>query len=79
MILPQGLTLDVSFDVSAIETSPEDIVFNAGGTNMYIIGSSEREVFQFALADPFDLFTPGTLTGQYNTIGEELTPTGGGF
>ncbi len=37
----------VSFSVTTQDTSPEDIIFNANGDKMYILGSSNDAVYQY--------------------------------
>lgn len=47
----------VSFSVSAQETGPTDIAFNADGRKMYITGFIQDSVFQYSLSSPFNVNT----------------------
>ena len=49
----------VSLDVSGEASSPQDLIFNADGTKLYIINSAggSSAVYQYTLSTPYDLST----------------------
>ena len=50
----QGTTSDSG---SAVDTSPEKIIFNNDGSKVYISGRSTNKVHQFSLSTPYDIST----------------------
>ena len=47
----------VSFSVTSQDADPIDIVFNADGTKMYMVGFQTDRVYQYSLSTAFDLST----------------------
>ena len=47
----------VSFSVTSQDADPVDIVFNTGGTKMYMVGYQTDRVYQYSLSTAFDIST----------------------
>ena len=47
----------VSFSVNSQDTAPQGIKFNSDGTKMYIVGSTNDNVYQYSLSTAWDLST----------------------
>lgn len=68
--ISSGASPSGTFGVTDEETSPQDIVFNADGTKMFIVGTSD-EVNQYTLANPFDISTGVTFDGSPLDVSSE--------
>jgi hypothetical protein len=67
-----------NFSVSAQETEPTDIAFNADGTKMFIVGVSGDDVNEYALSTGFDVST-ASYTQNFSVASQETTPHGLAF
>tara|TARA_R110000868_G_scaffold207972_8_gene457132 strand:- start:3097 stop:7353 length:4257 start_codon:yes stop_codon:yes gene_type:complete len=67
-----------SFSVTAQDTTPIDITFNADGTKMFIVGYTGKDINQYALTTGFDVSTASyTLT--LSIIAQDNQPHGIAF
>jgi sugar lactone lactonase YvrE len=46
-----------AFSVSSQDTSPRELIFNADGTKMFVVGASSDAVYQYSLSTGFDVST----------------------
>ena len=67
---------DSSFDISGQETIPLDIVFNADGTKMYVVGLSSDSVHQYSLSTAFDISTASYDSISFSFTGQDANPYG---
>ena len=65
-----------SFSVSSQDNSPTDLVFSNDGAKMFVVGDQNDRVYQYALSEPFDLFT---TVYSLNVTLHDSTPTGIAF
>jgi sugar lactone lactonase YvrE len=65
----------VSFSVSAQETNPQALFFKSDGTKFYIVGSTNKTVYQYSCATAWDVST-ASYGGKafYVGAGQETTP-----
>ncbi|MEL7001338.1 MAG: beta-propeller fold lactonase family protein [Bacteroidota bacterium] len=74
--LSQAVVNDNSLDVSDEDLVNTSIILNEKGTKLYLLGSSNDEVYEYDLRSPFDIscaiFTGNTL----DVSSEETVPTG---
>jgi len=66
---------NVSFDVSAEETTPTEIVFNNDGTKMYVIGRASDSVHQYTLTTAFDISTASYDLVSFSVSAQETNPS----
>ena len=66
-----GATFDGVALVGTEESQPEDLVFSADGTKLFIVGSGGDEVNQYTLTTAFDLTAGLTQDGQFSVAGQE--------
>ena len=52
-----------AFAVGTQDTSPQDISFKPDGTQMYILGNTNKAVYQYYLSTPWDVNTASFITG----------------
>lgn len=67
---------NVSANVAAQETAPQDLVFKPDGTKMYIVGAAADRVFQYTLSTPWDVGSASYDSISYLVLSQEATPTG---
>ncbi|MGB3467810.1 MAG: hypothetical protein WBA74_21160, partial [Cyclobacteriaceae bacterium] len=67
--------VSASFDISAQDLSPTDVLFNSNGTVAYIIGNGSNTIYQYNLSQPYDLST-ASLDNTLNVGDKDGTPTG---
>lgn len=58
-----------TFSVASQETTPRDVVFNADGTKMYIVGQSADSILQYSLSTAFDVSTASYDSVSYDPLG----------
>ena len=63
-----------SFSISAQETNPQDIKFNADGTKMFILGSSGDDVNEYTLSTGFDVST-ASFVDSFSVSAQDSFPT----
>jgi len=68
-----------SFSVAAQETSPNGLVFNSGGTKMFVVGFISDTVFQYNLTTGFDVSTASYSSISFNVASQDGNPTGIAF
>lgn len=68
---PTGATVDISF----LDGTPTDVAFNANGTRMYVSGTDNDAIYEFILANEFDLSEVG-YTGNSLFVGTQDTSPG---
>ena len=73
-----GSTYVQSFSVSAQETNPQGVAFNADGTKMFVIGNSSDNVNEYALTTGFDVST-ASFTDAFSVAAQEIDPNGLAF
>ena len=66
----------VSFNSSAEDATPEDIVFKPDGTRMYIVGAVNDRVSQYLLSTPWDLDTAKYDGVSLSVQAQDITPRG---
>jgi DNA-binding beta-propeller fold protein YncE len=64
-----------AFSVAAQDTAPEGIAFNTDGTKMFIAGSANTSVYEYALATGFDVST-ASFTDSFSVSTQTALPTG---
>ncbi|MEM6297180.1 MAG: choice-of-anchor D domain-containing protein [Bacteroidota bacterium] len=62
------------FIVETQDVNPEGITFSADGSQMFIVGSARRRVYQYALSTPFDSRTAVFMT-ESPTLTQDFSPT----
>jgi 6-phosphogluconolactonase (cycloisomerase 2 family) len=67
-----------SFSVSAQDTVPYGIAFNADGTKMFIVGYDGQDVNEYTLSTGFDVST-ASFVDSFSVAAQETTPTGIAF
>ena len=67
-----------SFDVSARAADPSGLAFNTDGTKMFLVGTSQDHVAEYALSTGFDVST-ASYTRDYNLNGIDTSPRGLAF
>ena len=65
---------NVSFSVSAQDTSPSGIAFNNDGSKMYMVGAANGTVYQYTLSTPFDLSTASYDNVSFSVAGQDTQP-----
>jgi sugar lactone lactonase YvrE len=67
-----------SFSVSAQDTAPQEVEFNADGTKMFVLGSSGDAVYEYSLTTGFDVST-ASYVDSFSISAQETTPFGLAF
>ena len=67
-----------AFSVSSQETSPTGMAFSSDGAKMFVVGSIEDEINEYALSTAFDVST-ATLVDATSVSSQDLIPTGMAF
>ena len=67
-----------SFSVNAQETSPQDVAFSTDGTKMYVVGQTNRTVYQYTLTTAWDVSTASYVKG-LSVSTQDSIPTGLAF
>ena len=65
-----------SLSVAAQETNPQDLAFNADGSELYVVGTVADAIFVYTLSTPWDIST-GSYSGSSVDISSEITVAGG--
>lgn len=63
------------FDVSAQESSPQDVFFKPDGTKMYIVGATGDAVYEYGLSTAWDISTASYFQS-VSVAAQESSPTG---
>ena len=67
-----------SFDASSQDLTLQDITFNSSGTKMFVVGSDNDSVYEYALSTGFDVST-ASYTQSFSVTSQETFPTGIAF
>jgi sugar lactone lactonase YvrE len=67
-----------AFSVSAQDTAPAGIAFNADGTKMFIVGNTGDDVNEYTLSGGFDVST-ASFVDSFDVSGQETGPWGLAF
>jgi sugar lactone lactonase YvrE len=62
--------------VTAQDTSPQAAVFSADGIRMYVLGLTNKSVFQYTLTTPWDVSTATYATKTISVNAQDTGPTG---
>jgi len=73
-----GATYTQSFSVSAQETNPRQIAFNADGTKMFIVGQNGQDVSEYTLSTGFDVST-SAFVDAFDVSPQDIYPQGLAF
>jgi sugar lactone lactonase YvrE len=65
-----------AFSIAAQETQPQDVVFNADGTKMFIVGVATDTVFQYTLSTGFDASTASYDSVSFSVASQDTSPQG---
>jgi len=63
-----------SFSVASQETVPRSLGFNTDGTSMFVVGSSNKTVFQYTLSTGFDVSTASYSSKSFSVSSQEASP-----
>ena len=63
-----------AFSVSAQDVRPEDLAFNADGTEMFVVGRDNGAVYEYTLTTGFDVSTASFNTS-FSVTSQETSPT----
>jgi DNA-binding beta-propeller fold protein YncE len=66
------------FNLTAQETSPEEVFFKDDGTKMYVVGSSSDSVHEYILSSAWDV-TTASYVESFSVLSEEAAPQGIAF
>ncbi len=72
--LSTGVTFSTNLDLTNIETGVSDLVFDATGTRLFVIGESGDRVYEFILGNQFDLSTAAYSGKTLNVSGQDTSP-----
>jgi len=67
-----------SFDLSNEDTVVRDVLFNDDGSNMYMVGQGNDNIYEYSLSSNFDI-TTATFQDSLNLANEDTSPTGAAF
>jgi sugar lactone lactonase YvrE len=67
-----------AFSVSAQDTSPRGLAFNADGTKMFVVGITGQDVNEYALTTGFDVST-ASYTQNFSVSAQDTSPFGLAF
>ena len=68
-----------SFSLASQTTQPKEGVFNADGTELYVLGRSPRKVFKYTLTVGFDISTASYANVEFSVDSQETSPQGLAF
>jgi hypothetical protein len=66
--------VQASSSVLAQDATPTDLFWKIDGDKVYIIGSTNDNIYQYPVSIPFDISTRGALEETFDVSGEEGTP-----
>jgi hypothetical protein len=64
----------VSFSVNSQDATPQGLTFKPDGTKMYVVGNSNRRVYQYSLSTAWDLSTASYDNKSYYVYSQEQNP-----
>lgn len=62
--------------VSGQDTAPNDLFIDSTGANMYVLGQTNRVVYQYTMPTPWNITTATYATLSANVAAQDTTPTG---
>jgi hypothetical protein len=62
--------------VSGQDTAPNDLFIDSTGANMYVLGQTNRVVYQYTIPTPWNITTATYSTLSANVAAQDTTPTG---
>ena len=65
-----------SFSVNAQEATPGGLFFKSDGTAFYVVGSTNKTVYQYTCATAWDVSTASYATKSFSVNAQDGTPTG---
>ena len=71
---------DSSFSISSQDANPRSLTFSADGTRMFVVGSDNSAIHQYALSEPFTLLSPPVSLASFaatpvtNNISSDTVP-----
>ena len=69
-------TYSTVFSVSAQDLTPHGLFFRADGLKMYMVGTSNDTVYQYALTLPWSVATASYESLSFSVVAQDLTPAG---
>jgi len=66
----------VSFSVASQEGQPYDLAFNADGSKMYIVGTTNKTVYQYTLSTAFDVSSASYYSVNFSVANQDTSPRG---
>jgi len=69
----------VSFSPVSQDLDPRNVIFNANGTKMYILGFNNDTVYQYSLSTAFDVSTASYDSVSFSVSSQESSPYGIAF
>jgi len=68
-------SLNTSFDTSSQDSDPRSLFLKPDGTEMYLVGATNQEVFQYSLSTAFDVST-ASLNTSFIVDSQDTAPRG---
>lgn len=69
-------TSGATFSVSSQDTAPRGLFFRPDGMKMYMIGSTNDTVYQYALTSPYSIATASYESKSFSVASQDISPTG---
>lgn len=69
----------ISFSVFPQDDNPRQLAFKPDGTKMYVIGLTNKQVYQYSLSTPWDLSTASYDGVSFSVLAQENNPSGFSF
>jgi sugar lactone lactonase YvrE len=63
-----------SFSVASQESNPSGVFFKTDGSKMYVVGSSNDNVYEYSLSTAWDVTTSSYTNVAFSVVGQETTP-----
>src|SRR6056297_2219480 len=64
----------VSFDISSEDTQPFSLAFNDDGTKFYVLGITNKTIFQYSLATAYDMNSASYDSVSFDVSSEDTYP-----
>jgi sugar lactone lactonase YvrE len=65
-----------SFSIAAQDATPRGLFFKSDGTTFYIIGTTNKTIYQYSCATAWDVSTASYATKSFSVISQEISPQG---
>ena len=77
---PEDISTAVLVDsLTTIDTSPQSVIFGSNGTKAYVLGATNRIIYQYTLSVAWDITTASFDSKSFNVGSQETGPTGLAF